>query len=193
MGRPICKVCNDTHRMPWSNEDMPEVMCTFCPTPCQRCRAGGNGPYCEKTPCSCSCHGGRYDPPPGARGDVAPVARTAEESVSEDNDDPGCPCDGKGWDVYNADSEDPSIQRCDSCLAYECDEDAAVPALRGLAELTQGPREELAMALFESGERAAERLGMGAHMTWIGLSDRERAVYVAMVEGLIRSVFPAKP
>lgn len=32
------------------------VMCTRCPTPCQKCRAGGNGPYCENTPCVCVCH-----------------------------------------------------------------------------------------------------------------------------------------
>jgi hypothetical protein len=50
---PVCSVCNDTHRMELRDRD---VMCTHCPTPCQDCRAGGNGPYCETTPCSCSCH-----------------------------------------------------------------------------------------------------------------------------------------
>jgi hypothetical protein len=31
-------------------------MCTRCPVPCQQCRAGGNGPFCERTPCYCECH-----------------------------------------------------------------------------------------------------------------------------------------
>jgi len=32
------------------------VPCTYCPTPCQECRAGGRGAYCEHTPCDCDCH-----------------------------------------------------------------------------------------------------------------------------------------
>ena len=51
--RPACDVCADTHQMTRGDA---EVMCTFCPRPCQSCRAGGNGPYCEHTPCSCGCH-----------------------------------------------------------------------------------------------------------------------------------------
>jgi hypothetical protein len=50
---PVCKTCNDTHRM---SLDGRWVMCTRCPLPCQRCRFGGNGPYCETTPCACDCH-----------------------------------------------------------------------------------------------------------------------------------------
>jgi hypothetical protein len=50
---PVCKVCNDTHVMQLAGRDVP---CTHCPTPCAKCRAGGNGPYCEKTPCACACH-----------------------------------------------------------------------------------------------------------------------------------------
>lgn len=52
---PVCSTCNDTHRMPFG-EDHADVMCTRCPTPCRRCRAGGNGPYCATTPCACLCH-----------------------------------------------------------------------------------------------------------------------------------------
>jgi hypothetical protein len=35
-------------------------MCTHCPTPCQECRVGGTGPFCEKTPCDCDCHDHNY-------------------------------------------------------------------------------------------------------------------------------------
>jgi hypothetical protein len=49
----ICEECKDTHKMEL-NEQM--VMCTFCPSPCQECRAGGIGPFCEQTPCACKCH-----------------------------------------------------------------------------------------------------------------------------------------
>lgn len=52
-----CDVCNDTRQMVLHTEDEEDyVMCTHCPTPCQKCRAGGNGPFCEKTPCRCTCH-----------------------------------------------------------------------------------------------------------------------------------------
>lgn len=51
--KPVCSLCDDTHLM---QLDGREVMCTFCPTPCQKCRAGGNGPYCTTTPCDCECH-----------------------------------------------------------------------------------------------------------------------------------------
>lgn len=50
---PVCRICNDTHVMHFDDSS---VMCTHCPTPCQKCRKGGNGPYCEKTPCDCECH-----------------------------------------------------------------------------------------------------------------------------------------
>lgn len=50
--KPVCKVCGDAHRMPNSG-----WMCVHCPTPCQECRAGGNGPFCAVTPCACACHG----------------------------------------------------------------------------------------------------------------------------------------
>lgn len=48
-----CETCNDTHRMTHGDR---EVMCTGCPIPCQLCRQGGNGPFCETTPCACRCH-----------------------------------------------------------------------------------------------------------------------------------------
>ncbi len=52
---PVCKVCNDTYIMHFE-ESGKDRMCTHCPVPCQKCRRGGNGPYCENTPCSCDCH-----------------------------------------------------------------------------------------------------------------------------------------
>lgn len=52
----VCDTCNDTHRMEIGDRT---VMCTRCPTPCQACRVGGNGPYCEHTPCTCGCHAKR--------------------------------------------------------------------------------------------------------------------------------------
>jgi hypothetical protein len=55
---PVCETCNDTHVMLLHrpNGDVREVMCIRCPVPCQRCRSGGNGPFCEHTPCACECH-----------------------------------------------------------------------------------------------------------------------------------------
>lgn len=50
-GGYVCDYCKDTHVMPATG-----FMCTRCPTPCQECRQGGNGPFCETTPCSCACH-----------------------------------------------------------------------------------------------------------------------------------------
>ncbi len=57
--KPVCDTCNDTHEMWLGTEqrgDHRKVMCTHCPTPCQKCRQGGNGPYCTNTPCDCPCH-----------------------------------------------------------------------------------------------------------------------------------------
>lgn len=48
-----CETCKDTHMMTLGDR---EVMCTHCPVPCQKCRAGGNGAYCASTPCACTCH-----------------------------------------------------------------------------------------------------------------------------------------
>ncbi len=58
MNKPVCSTCNDTHSMILHNSsgDERNVMCTFCPRPCQECRQGGNGPFCTNTPCSCECH-----------------------------------------------------------------------------------------------------------------------------------------
>jgi hypothetical protein len=50
---PVCSTCNDTHAMTLGDRT---VMCTRCPTPCQSCRAGGVGPFCGSTPCTCECH-----------------------------------------------------------------------------------------------------------------------------------------
>jgi hypothetical protein len=52
-----CTVCNDTHRM--ERDGRGSVMCTWCPTPCAKCRSGGLGAYCETTPCPCDCHASR--------------------------------------------------------------------------------------------------------------------------------------
>ncbi len=58
MADSVCTTCNDTHIMVMGEGgyDEREVMCTRCPVPCQKCRAGGNGAFCERTPCSCACH-----------------------------------------------------------------------------------------------------------------------------------------
>lgn len=63
-GSPVCWTCNDTHVMELHSYggDSREVMCTRCPTPCQKCRAGGVGAFCEHTPCSCDCHGPSRQP-----------------------------------------------------------------------------------------------------------------------------------
>lgn len=56
--RTTCSTCGDKHEMVL-RRDVQEarfVMCTRCPVPCQKCRAGGNGPFCENTPCVCLCH-----------------------------------------------------------------------------------------------------------------------------------------
>lgn len=53
MRHPICEVCRDTHTMQLPSS---EVMCTHCPVPCQTCRRGGTGAFCETTPCACECH-----------------------------------------------------------------------------------------------------------------------------------------
>ncbi len=50
---PVCHICDDSHRMDLGGTT---VMCTWCPVPCQECRHGGTGPYCENTPCLCECH-----------------------------------------------------------------------------------------------------------------------------------------
>lgn len=51
-----CTTCNDTHRM---NLGERVVSCTHCPVPCEQCRSGGLGAYCEVTPCACPCHAKR--------------------------------------------------------------------------------------------------------------------------------------
>lgn len=58
---PVCSRCKDTH---FVEADVGRQMCTRCPVPCQKCRAGGNGPYCETTPCSCECHRATEVKPP---------------------------------------------------------------------------------------------------------------------------------
>lgn len=50
---PVCETCSDTHKMDLHGAT---VMCTRCPLPCQECRQNGTGPFCESTPCSCTCH-----------------------------------------------------------------------------------------------------------------------------------------
>lgn len=50
---PTCFACDDTHYMTMRGRT---VMCTHCPTPCEKCRSDGRGPYCQTTPCACSCH-----------------------------------------------------------------------------------------------------------------------------------------
>jgi hypothetical protein len=64
-GAPVCGTCKDTHAIPAPYGDSGPFgdgtrMCTDCPTPCDRCRAGGRGPYCASTPCACTCHVGSW-------------------------------------------------------------------------------------------------------------------------------------
>lgn len=49
----VCDHCKDTHLMPLDGRYVP---CTSCPTPCPKCRQGGRGAFCERTPCACECH-----------------------------------------------------------------------------------------------------------------------------------------
>lgn len=61
--KPICDRCDDTHQITLhrANGDDLDVMCTSCPSPCDHCRQGGNGPFCTTTPCPCDCHlGSRF-------------------------------------------------------------------------------------------------------------------------------------
>lgn len=48
----ICETCKDTHKMYMSSLGR-DVMCTYCPAPCQKCKGG---PFCASTPCDCDCH-----------------------------------------------------------------------------------------------------------------------------------------
>lgn len=61
---PVCATCNDTHQMPFHGG---KANCTRCPSPCQECRAGGNGAYCTTTPCACKCHVPAPEPKPWFR------------------------------------------------------------------------------------------------------------------------------
>lgn len=53
-----CAICRDTHTMRLRADGQTDraVLCTHCPTPCQKCRLNGNGAYCAFTPCECACH-----------------------------------------------------------------------------------------------------------------------------------------
>jgi hypothetical protein len=50
---PVCSSCNDTHVQ---QRETGDVMCTRCPRPCESCRGAGQYPYCDTTPCTCTCH-----------------------------------------------------------------------------------------------------------------------------------------
>lgn len=80
----VCAICDDTHRMALRDRDVP---CTHCPSPCQVCRSGGVGAYCERPACRCSCHAG--DARIGA-------ALLALESVSESPASIPAPADIEG-------------------------------------------------------------------------------------------------
>lgn len=55
---PICTHCNDTHSI-YRESSGETVMCTWCPTPCEKCRQR-HGAYCAATPCACACHASHY-------------------------------------------------------------------------------------------------------------------------------------
>lgn len=59
----------------WSTERNRYLMCTRCPTPCQSCRSGGIGPYCEETPCDCACHAQSHQYEGRLKADAAPELR----------------------------------------------------------------------------------------------------------------------
>ncbi len=51
--------------------------------------------------------------------------------IERDGEEPGCACEGKGWDVYNVDEVEGylgEIQACDDCRRLRCDDDAAEAA-----------------------------------------------------------------
>lgn len=48
--KPVCEMCNDTHRIELKER---MVLCTYCPLPCMECIKGS---YCTITPCNCHCH-----------------------------------------------------------------------------------------------------------------------------------------
>lgn len=48
---PVCLRCLDSRRM-WLGGY--SVLCTRCPTPCDRCNNGGG--FCIVTHCGCTCH-----------------------------------------------------------------------------------------------------------------------------------------
>lgn len=54
----VCTQCDDTHQVTirYDGREDRTQMCTSCPTPCEKCRQDGNGPFCETTPCPCACH-----------------------------------------------------------------------------------------------------------------------------------------
>ncbi len=84
------------------------VMCTHCPTPCQSC--GDGGPFCEETPCDCSCHSRKASAAPtialdeviaeldAIRGRLADVEternmlRALQLRAKAKRVDPGCEC-----------------------------------------------------------------------------------------------------
>lgn len=101
----VCDTCHDTHRM-WFGNAFARVLCTHCPVPCQACQ-GGNGPYCETTPCSCSCH-----TPAKARAELRPslaqIKRMTELARKVYPLRPRCiiVCASPAWaDVYDQDAE----------------------------------------------------------------------------------------
>ena len=57
----VCGACKDTHKL-WFSARETYIPCTQCTVPCQKCRAGGTGAYCEypRFPgdnlCVCGCH-----------------------------------------------------------------------------------------------------------------------------------------
>lgn len=62
-------------------------------------------------------------------------------AVAEYCDDEACPdCNGRGWDVFNLDEDDPfalgEIQRCDACEKFDSDEDAQRAACEAGLELS---------------------------------------------------------
>lgn len=79
-------------------------MCTHCPVPCSKCRAGGNAAYCEATPCSCECHSRDH-----AKADHAGLRNAAAVAKAE--------ADSKGWArKFDADDKLAAVKAmCEAC------------------------------------------------------------------------------
>jgi len=76
-----CHWCQDTRLMFHSQLER-YVNCTFCPSPCDSCRQGVAGLYCESLWCDCDCH--KENKCKGCKGGRYPLSKTGY--VAESNE-----------------------------------------------------------------------------------------------------------